>query len=91
MTIKMKAKLRVCASCEWIFMDNGGMCPKCNFVSYGAHYVYGNSCYRYKKTQKYWLERKLFKYETELMKEVDENNKQMEKPKKITSFGGFKL
>lgn len=36
----MIAKLRVCASCEWIF-NNGVGCPKCQFGSYGAHYVYG--------------------------------------------------
>jgi len=47
------AKLRTCASCEWIFKmkDNDPTCPKCQFGSYGARYVYGNIAYRYAKTQ----------------------------------------
>ncbi len=59
------AKLRVCASCEWVFKGGVG-CPKCHFGSYGAHYVYGNAAYRYAKTQKPWLENKMAKLEIEL-------------------------
>lgn len=44
----MTAKLRVCASCEWIF-NTGIGCPKCLFGSYGAYSVYGNNAYRYAK------------------------------------------
>jgi len=51
------AKLRVCASCEWIFRDSP-VCPKCGFSHYGARSVYGNKCYKYEKTQQPWLDRK---------------------------------
>ncbi len=69
------AKLFVCASCEWIFKkgdfnpDLGG-CPKCGFAYYSAHYVYGNKAYSLVKTQKQWLDKKLFAYEMELLKEI---------------------
>jgi len=59
---QQRAKLRTCASCEWIFQDSDS-CPRCGFVSYGARYVYGDLCYSYKLTQKPWKERKLFAYE----------------------------
>ena len=61
------AKLRVCASCEWIF--KGGKytsCPKCGFAHYGARYVYGDVCYRFAKTQQPWIDRKVADYITEL-------------------------
>jgi hypothetical protein len=72
--LKMKkpAKLRVCASCEWIF-DKGIECPKCGFGSYGAYYVYGNKAYTYKKTQHPWLEKKLFNYKQKLLNEIKKN------------------
>ena len=63
------AKLRVCASCEWIFSD-GIMCPKCEFGSYGARYVYGNKAYRFKVDQFPWKEKKLFEYMMKLNKEI---------------------
>lgn len=66
----MKAKLRVCASCEWIFTD-GVACPKCQFGSYGARYVYGNKAYRYAKSQKPWFDRKVADYSVKLLQEID--------------------
>lgn len=65
----MKAKLRVCASCEWIFTGGVG-CPKCQFGSYGAHYVYGNKAYNYQKSQKPWFDRKMADYSVKLFKEI---------------------
>lgn len=77
------AKLRVCASCEWIF-NKGVGCPKCHFSSYGAHYVYGRAAYRYAKTQKPWLENKLAKkqielalYKNQLMQEIWESRNEL--------------
>lgn len=67
------AKLRACASCEWIFND-GIECPKCQFGSYGAYFVYGNACYRYALTQKPWLDKKLFNYELKLREEITSSN-----------------
>jgi hypothetical protein len=70
---KLRAKLRVCASCEWIFSISDakkGDCPKCGFGHYGARYVYGNKCYRYKRTQEPWLERKLDAYRVILLDEI---------------------
>lgn len=66
----MVAKLRVCASCEWIF-NTGVECPKCQFGSYGAHCVYGNNAYRYAKTQKPWYERKMGDYSIKLLQEIE--------------------
>ena len=65
----MTAKLRVCASCEWIF-NTGMECPKCQFGSYGAHSVYGNNAYRYAKTQKPWFNRKMADYAFKLIQEI---------------------
>ena len=65
----MTAKLRVCASCEWIF-NTRVECPKCQFGSYGAHYVYGNNAYRYAKTQKPWFDRKMADYAFKLIQEI---------------------
>lgn len=64
--------LRCCASCEWVFkaLNNDPTCPKCGFGSYGARYVYGYAAYRFAKTQKPWLVKKLFKYEMGLRKEI---------------------
>jgi predicted nucleic acid-binding Zn-ribbon protein len=70
-----KAKLRVCASCEWIFKekrhpDTGG-CPKCGFAHYGARFVYGDKAYKYAKTQKPWMEKKLQERQSELQLEIE--------------------
>lgn len=75
--------LRVCASCEWIYKvgKNPGVfkhnwdCPKCNFSSYGARYVFGNKCYTYAKTQQPWMKKKMDDYACDLLEEIDESNK----------------
>jgi len=63
------AALRVCASCEWIF-KGGVECPKCQFGSYGARYVYGAAAYRYALTQEPWRENKLASYALKLDAEI---------------------
>lgn len=68
----MRAKLRVCASCEWIFKE-GVECPKCQFGSYGAHYVYGRNAYRYALSQKPWYDKKLASYSFKLIQEINNN------------------
>lgn len=57
---KRFATLRVCSSCEWIFKakNNDPSCPKCEFGSYGARWVFGDKAYTYAKTQKPWKEKK---------------------------------
>lgn len=67
-----KPILRTCGSCEWIFkmVDNDPTCPKCEFGSYGAKYVYGNRAYRYAKTQHPWKQKKMFSYDCKLDKEI---------------------
>lgn len=64
--------LRICAHCEWIFRakNNGPVCPKCQFGSYGARYVYGDKAYTYARTQKPWKDKKMFSYEMKLNKEI---------------------
>lgn len=69
-----RAKLRVCASCEWIF-NEGIECPKCQFGSYGARYVYGDICYRYAKTQHPWRDKKLTNYMVKLDREISDSKK----------------
>lgn len=76
-----KAELRVCGSCEWIFPrrpatpeDSGTGCPKCGFASYGAHWVYGHKCYRFKRTQQPWLDRKVAAHTQTLLSEIAETN-----------------
>ncbi len=68
------AKLRVCASCEWIFTDKRhaktGGCPKCGFAHYGARYVYGDKAYRYAITQKPWFDKKMSDYSYKLSQEI---------------------
>lgn len=66
---QQKAKLRCCASCEWVF--SGGIeCPKCGFGSYGARYVFGSRAYRYRFTQLPWKNRKMEAYEDTLDREI---------------------
>ena len=66
MSTPVTAKLRVCASCEWVFKidlsSKAGGCPKCGFAHYGARGVYGGTCYSFAKTQKPWLDRQIFEY-----------------------------
>jgi len=66
---QQRAKLRVCASCEWIF-EGDMACPKCDFGSYGARYVYGNKAYRYKLTQRPWFDKKIATYAVKLNHEI---------------------
>ena len=70
-----KAKLRTCASCEWIFkLDDpmkSQMCPKCGFGHYSARYVYGNKAYRYAKTQQPWYDKKMADYSYKLRQEIN--------------------
>lgn len=83
MKTKLRARLRVCASCEWIFNYDeltANSCPKCQFAHYGARYVYGKRAYTYATTQKPWMDKKLSDYEYKLWKEVQDTNKI--KPKK---------
>lgn len=76
-----QAKVRVCASCEWIFRWKGGPeCPKCGFGSYGARFVYGDAAYRYLLTQKPWKEKKLNEY-------IDELNSVIEKHAEVERKG----
>lgn len=72
MTTQSKAKLRVCASCEWLYKSLDE-CPKCGWVSYGARYVYGDICYRWTKTQYPWKRKKLTDYEYLLDKQIEES------------------
>ena len=73
-----KAKLRVCASCEWIFLKSEDTpvsgCPKCGFGHYGARFVYGDKCYRYAISQEPWLRRKVADYKGTLLTEIRETN-----------------
>ena len=64
-----KVKLRVCASCEWVFR-NAENCPKCGFAYYSARHVYGNKCYRFEKTQEPWINKKVAAYIEELHEQI---------------------
>lgn len=69
---KLKAKLRICMSCEWVYRGDPSQCPLCGWPSYGARWVYGNKAYDYEMSQKPWKEKKLFKYEEELNRIIRE-------------------
>lgn len=78
MTSRQKiAKLRVCASCEWLFtlVTNEEGCPKCGFAHYGARFVYGPKAYRYAVTQQPWADRKMREYAFKLSAEIQESNR----------------
>jgi hypothetical protein len=66
MNTQLTAKLRVCASCEWVF-EGHIPCPQCGFASYGAKHVYGNKAYKYKYTQEPFITQKLQTYKMTLM------------------------
>jgi len=87
MSTQKTAKLRVCASCEWIF-DSKGSCPLCGFASYGARSVYGDKAYQYKYTQKPWRDKQLANKAVKLDKTIREKN-QFKKEAKIFNF--FKI
>lgn len=65
-------------SCEWIFKsdfsDEYNACPKCGMGHYGARYVYGDSAYRYSKTQAPWKRKKLAAFDWKLEKEIQSSN-----------------
>lgn len=70
MSTQRTARLRVCASCEWIY-NGHGMCPKCGFASYSARSVYGITCYRYRTTQEPWYNRMMAAYSVALRKQIN--------------------
>jgi hypothetical protein len=71
---KSGAKLRVCGHCMWIF-KNGVGCPKCEFASYSAVFVFGRKAYYLAKTQKPWRDEKLARYAIALGEEIAESQK----------------
>lgn len=79
------AKLRVCASCEWIFTGHDA-CPKCGFGHYGARYVYGDKAYVYAKTQKPWFDKKLADYGAKLSNEIREDQINQQLTKSVAMF-----
>ena len=72
MSTQRTARLRVCASCEWVFRGSVE-CPKCGFGSYGARWVYGNAAYTYERTQQPWRDKKLAAYGAKLDNEIKES------------------
>lgn len=85
--MRKPAKLRVCASCEWIF-ENGVECHKCGFGSYGARFAYGNKCYSYFKTQKPWFDKKMAAYTSILFKQITEGKNNRVNNKKLLLLEG---
>lgn len=83
MSTQKTAKLRICASCEWIY--EGDNCPLCGFASYGARFVYGDKVYQYKYTQKPWKDKQLSYEAIKLNKIIREEN-QFKKKDKIFDF-----
>lgn len=73
-------RLRVCASCEWIFSPkrHGIVCPLCGFGSYTAYYVYRNKAYKYKITQEPWKTKKIDKYTFKLDKKIKQSREKSE-------------
>jgi len=70
---QQKAKLRICASCEWVFrwQEKKCDCPKCGFATYGARWVCGDRAYKYERTQQPWMEKKMDAYRFALMQEIE--------------------
>lgn len=75
LSAQQRAKLKCCASCEWIYKESGD-CPKCGYCSYGARYVHGDKAYKYNITQTPWINRKMSRYYGQLLDEVRSNNKE---------------
>ena len=73
---QQRAKLRVCASCEWVFLienaDEHGGCPMCGFAHYGARFVYGDKAYKFAENQEPWMNKKLSVVRSELYAEMQE-------------------
>ena len=65
-----KVNLRCCASCKWIYKGFDKSCPKCDFASYSARYVFGNKAYKFSVTQEPWLEDRMTDYRMKLLKEI---------------------
>jgi hypothetical protein len=63
--------LRCCGRCQWIFASREDGCPKCDFASYSAHYVFGKRAYSYALTQKPWFDIKMGEYAAKLLSEVE--------------------
>ena len=78
-----KANLRLCAGCEWIYKGIKLSCPKCGFVSYSAHWVYGNKCYNYLITQIPWKHRKERDYYNEIKSEIKKNKEDLKSNYKV--------
>ncbi len=79
------AKLRCCASCEWVFKieNNNPDCPKCQFGSYGAHYVYGKKAYAYAVSQKPHIDKKVTAYKIKLMREAADYHEDIMRKQRI--------
>jgi hypothetical protein len=88
--MKGPVKLRLCASCEWIFRGEVG-CPRCGFGSYGAYSAYGKKAYRYEITQVPWKEKKMLDYDLKLQAEINESpaTKAFNRKKDQRSWGRF--
>ena len=84
----MAGKLRICASCEWIFEDAKD-CPKCGSAHYSAHSVYGNRAYAYKYTQQPWMDRQLELYQMQLEKEIAQTNQFTKSPHQTALLTDF--
>lgn len=78
---QQRAKLRCCASCEWIYTNDDAVsdvngrgtrsgCPKCGFASYGARFVHGAKAYRFAITQGPWERRRVARFRYELREEI---------------------
>jgi hypothetical protein len=65
-----RANLRCCCHCQWIYKGLDTGCPKCDWPSYSARYVFGNKAYKFAVTQEPWLEQKMGDYKTKLLKEI---------------------
>lgn len=74
---KNTSVLRVCANCEWMYkLENKSEikdCPKCNFGSYSAHYVFGKKAYRLFVTQRPWMDKKLAIFSEKLYVEISKS------------------
>lgn len=78
----MRANLRVCMSCEWIWKEDGPRpdtghddgCPMCGFGHYGAYFAYGRKAYSYAKTQKPWKDQKMSKASERYDRIIHDNN-----------------
>ena len=77
LTKQLQAKLRVCASCEWIFKSDGS-CPQCGFASYGAHWVYRRKAYKFSETQEPWKIIKRFQHERKLNVLIEKSKREVD-------------